>query len=106
MTAVAGLEIQPPSGLSPVLDIGGDVGAVVVYLSAPIGRGELDIQPTGAPEERFHTGIHRRALPAGVAYVALFPEVRAGSYDLIDEHGKAFATIAVEGGCVTELDLR
>ena len=104
MTAVA--EFQPASGISPVLDIGGDIGAVVVYLGAPMGRGELDIEPTGEPDRRFHTGIHRRELPSGVAHVALFPEVVAGTYDLIDDQGQVFASVAVEGGSVSEVDRR
>jgi len=104
---MAGIEIQPPSGLSPVLDIGGDVGAVVAYLAEPMGRGELDIQPTGRPERRFHTGIHRRVIGDGSrAHVAVFPEVHEGAYDLIDDHGQPFAPIVVRGGSVTELDRR
>lgn len=99
-------EQQPPQGISPILDIGGDVGAVVVYLAGPMGRGELDIQPEGRPERRFHTGIHLRQLGNTAAHVAVFPEVHAGRYDLIDEHGEPFASVGVDGGSVAELDLR
>jgi hypothetical protein len=99
-------EAQPAPGVSPVLEIGGEVGAVVVYLARPIGRGELDMEPSGRPADRFHTGIHRRDVGGSTAHVAVFPAVRAGDYDLVDEHGAPFASLNVRGGEVTELDRR
>jgi hypothetical protein len=95
-----------PSGPGVVLDIGGDVGAVVVYLGAQATGEELDIQPVGDPAGRFHTGIHPRPLGDDVVRVAVFPEVRAGAYELLDEHGAPFAVLAAAGGEVRTVDLR
>jgi hypothetical protein len=39
-------------------------------------------------------------------HVALFPEVVAGGYDLLDPDGEPLARIGVTGGQVSELDLR
>jgi hypothetical protein len=97
---------HPAPGVSSLLDIGGDVGALVVYLPAPPPSGELEACPAGQPAARFHTGVHLRDTGVGPAHVALFPEVVEGSYDLLDEAGSPLARIDVAGGRVSELDLR
>ena len=88
-----------------VLDIGGDVGAVVVLLGAHPGveeLDELDIQPIGDPARRFHTGVHVR----GGMPTAVYPEVGAGRYELLDGNGVPFAEVDAHGGEVVTLDLR
>ncbi|HMG40227.1 MAG TPA: hypothetical protein VK611_02825 [Acidimicrobiales bacterium] len=98
-----------PPGETPVLDIGGDVGALVVYLPELTASGELDVQPSGRPEGRFHTGVHHRlfgASGADKAWVAIFPEMTEGTYELLDDDGTRLAEVAVAGGEVQELDLR
>jgi len=91
-----------PPGEVPILDIGGDVGALIVYLPQLTATGELDVQPTGEPEGRFHTGVHERSS----AWVAIFPEMAEGPYELLDDHGAVLAEVVVTGGEVRELDLR
>jgi hypothetical protein len=93
-------------GTSPLLDIGGDVGALVVYLAGDTPSGELEACPAGRPEERFHTGVHAVASPAGSVPVAVFPAVRAGAYDLLGPDDGRLATVVVGGGQVSEVDLR
>jgi hypothetical protein len=93
-------------GVSPLLDIGGDVGALVVYLPAPPPSGELEACPAGRPTARFHTGVHLRDTGVGPAHVAVFPEVVDGHYDLLDEAGAPLARAEIAGGRVSELDLR
>src|SRR4029453_9914139 len=55
----------PAPGANPMLDIGGDVGAMVVYLDGPTASGELEACPAGGPAERFHTGVHLREIGGG-----------------------------------------
>jgi hypothetical protein len=93
-------------GEIPVLDIGGDVGALLVYLDHPTPSGELQARPLGEPDRRFHTGVHLRQLFGHRVYVALYPEVVAGVYELLDDDLVPFATVEVAGGAVSELDLR
>jgi hypothetical protein len=93
-------------GMSPVLDIGGDVGAMIVYLDHPTPSGEIVAQPPGRPREHFHTGVHPRDMAGRTVHVALFPEVVEGGYDLLDPDGEPMARIRVTGGQVCELDLR
>jgi hypothetical protein len=91
---------------SPLLDLGGDVGALVVHLPGPPPSGEIEARPAGAPGARFHTGVHRRATPAGETWAAVFPDVWAGDYDLLGPDGGPIARVVVTGGRVAELDLR
>jgi len=93
-------------GEIPVLDIGGDVGAVLVYLDHPTPSGELQARPLGEPDGRFHTGVHPRELFGRTAYVALYPEVERGTYEILDDALLPIAMVDVDGGAVTELDLR
>lgn len=93
------------TGVSPILDIGGDVGAIVVRLSKIPASGELHAcSPDGLT--RFHTGVHPLAADAGDGVVAVFPQVRAGDYVVLDEADSSTAEVRVVGGAVTEVDLR
>lgn len=90
----------------PVLDIGGEVGALVVYLADRTPTGELEACPAGEPAARFHTGVHHRAIERGWAWTAVFPEVTEGTYHLLDHDGAPLAHVTVTGGSVHRLDLR
>jgi hypothetical protein len=89
----------------PMLDIGGDVGAIVVRLAADTATGELYAHPEGAPDRRFHTGVHHRHLDDTTMYVAVFPEVTAGRYHLLHDDGSVWTTLDVVGGEVSEVQL-
>ena len=91
---------------SSVLDIGGEVGALVVYLAEAPPSGELEACPADDPSGRFHTGVHHRRLGGDWAHVALFPSVAAGTYHLLHDDGTPMMSVDVAGGEVRELDLR
>lgn len=92
-------------GAVPVLDIGGEVGAMVIYLAEDTPTGELEACPHDRPGARFHTGVHHRDIGGG-SWVAVFPEVTGGRYDVLDDDGAVLAIVDVKGGTVAELDLR
>ena len=93
------------AGEWPVLDVGGEVGALVVHLAAGPPGGELEAQPVGRPDRRFHTGVHVRIVAGRPVPVALFPAVTEGGYEILDEAGRPLATVEVAGGEVAQLDL-
>jgi hypothetical protein len=107
---------RPGAHSAPVLDIGGEVGALVVYLADRTPTGELEACPAGEPTARFHTGVHQRSIPTGRsgrgsgsrgwAWTAVFPEVTEGRYQLLDDEGVPMADVTVTGGSVHQLDLR
>ena len=96
-------EHQHDAGVFPVLDIGGDVGALVVHLDDVPTSGELEACPVGHPDRRFHTGVHVRHIRGRHVPVAVYPAVTTGDYDLLDDALSPIARVHVVGGQVTEL---
>ncbi|MGH9152943.1 MAG: phospholipase [Acidimicrobiales bacterium] len=93
-------------GAWPVLDVGGEVGALVVHLAAVPAGGELQAQPAGGPAGRFHTGVHLRQVGGDAVPVALYPALVEGGYDILGDDLLPLATVQVVGGEVAQLDLR
>ncbi len=123
----ANLAENPCAGQGSVLlDIGGDVGAVVLHLPAAWEGAEVAYRRQGEPDahqhdhDHVHEHVHEHShgahhphrphvavvgRPAGdrVAYSAVFPELVAGRYVLSLPDGSEI-DVDVEGGVVTELD--
>ena len=86
-----------------VLDIGGDVGALVLYTGAEDDEAEIDISPgTDPAAPRSHNQVHPRRAPAGVVYSAVYPALAAGEYTLWRDEHTPEATITISGGQITE----
>jgi hypothetical protein len=102
----AGFDNGHAPGANPLLDIGGDVGAVIVYLARQTRTGEIEARQPGRDEARFHTGVHPRETGGELVPVALFPQVTAGEYELLGDDGQPVARMIVTGGQVSEVDLR
>ena len=93
-------------GENVVLDIGGEVGALVVYTNADLSGQEIEISRTGDGEPRVHTEVHPRRLgPAGV-HAAVFASLAAGEYDLWPPGQAGPVSVRIEGGGVAEVDWR
>lgn len=105
---------------SVLLDIGGEVGALVVTMPAVLVGEEVEIRPSGDDHlGRDHDHDHRHRHDHGlhrphVAVVArpvrdrlipslVFPELVAGEYELYRRpHGRVELSVSVTGGTVTE----
>jgi hypothetical protein len=88
-----------------VLDIGGDIGALVVTMR-PEDRGlELHLRSDHRPPVAVHTGVWRRRTPSGEITTAVFGELEHGWYGVLDASGSVIRRVRVRGGEVTELDL-
>jgi hypothetical protein len=98
-------ESHPAPGPASLLDIGGDIGAVVVRLPEDSPTGELMACPRADPSAHFHTGVHLRSIGDEEAWIAVFPEVHAGQYSLLTDEGVEHTPFAVVGGEVTTLEL-
>lgn len=115
---------NPFAGQGPVLlDIGGDIGALVVAMPAETEGLEVEIRPAGPehPHDQPHThthdephthdhdaahhphvGVVGRPGTDGPAYSLVYPEVREGSYALVPIPGDTVVmTAQVAGGVVT-----
>jgi len=88
---------------SLVLDIGGDVGALVIHTGPELDEREIEISPgTDLDAKRSHNQVHARRSRDLTAYTAVFPSVRAGDYTVWHHDGTPHATITIRGGEVTE----
>ena len=89
-----------------VLDIGDDIGALIVLAEEQCLGREIDLSPIGAPRSHHtHTMIRRRR-GVGREYIAgVYPELVEGTYTVwgLDD-GEALGQVTIVGGAVAEFD--
>lgn len=86
-----------------LLDIGGDVGALVLYTGAEDDEAEIEISPgTDPTAPRSHNQVHPRRAPAGTVYSAVYPTLASGEYTIWRDSHTPEATVTIHGGHVTE----
>jgi hypothetical protein len=95
-----------PKGGPVVMDIGGDIGGLIVRLDDSLEGTELPIEFAEDPKRDIHTGVWRRSLGGETVVVAVYPELREGSYRIHAGERHAGAQLQITGGRVAELDLR
>jgi hypothetical protein len=87
-----------------VLDIGGEIGALIVHTHARMEGVEIEISAAGHDHERSHKDVLEREINGRPAYTAVFDKLAQGRYTLwIDDIARARG-VAVPGGAVAELD--
>ncbi len=116
---------------SVLLDIGGEVGALIVTMPATMEGREVEIRPVGhvgspahdhdhhdhkhdhdghenVPNRQVHlphVAVIGRPLSGGVAYTLVFPELTEGSYELYERpHGPVMLRATVTGAQVRYAD--
>ena len=115
-----------------LLNIGGDIGALVVTMPAAMEGIEVEIRPVGAADSAPdaghadghddadghdhaddhahehsspwpHVAVVARPAPAGIVHSLVYSELQEGSYELyVRPHGPVELTVDVTGGHVTE----
>ena len=89
-----------------VLDIGCDVGALVLYTS-PAHRGrEIEVSPVGDASRRTHTAVLERRTGGRTFFAAVYPELQAGEWVIWGEDEDLPSRVTVVGGSVAEVDWR
>ena len=98
------MEDNTHAGQGPVvLDIGGDIGALVVSMPSDMEGIEIEVSPAGARPAGHvpHVAVVGRPTASGVRYSAVFPALRQGDYDLNERHRLEVAlTVTIEGANV------
>jgi hypothetical protein len=89
-----------------VLEIGADLGALIVHTDAPLHGVEIEISRTGADDERSHKEVLQRPLRGEPAYSAVFDQIPDGRYTLWLDDNACATDVRIAGGEVAELDLR
>jgi hypothetical protein len=85
-----------------VLELGGDIGALVLEAPECLAGAEIDLEPCHGVGGRTHSAVRARHMPGAVRHAAVFSPLRAGEYRLLDREDRPVAHITVLGGRVTE----
>jgi len=86
-----------------VLDIGDDVGALLIYADEGCLGREIDLSPAGTPRSHHvHTMIRRRRGADREFIVGVYPELREGDYTVWSIDGGPLGDVTVAGGAVSE----
>ena len=93
-------------GGATVLDIGGDVGALVATMDDDTLGTELHLRSQSRPWLDIHTGVWRRGSGPDAVTAAVFGELVAGSYWVLDRAGDQTQRVEIRGGALATLDLR
>jgi hypothetical protein len=88
-----------------VLDIGEDLGALIVYAGAELRGMQIDASPLGADRPRIHTDVLERRVQGRPVFAALFLALPAGHYTLW-RGDVPTGEARVDGGAVAEVDWR
>jgi hypothetical protein len=96
----------PPSGQGTVvLDLGGDVGALVVHTADELEGVEIELSHRGERRAFVHTEVRERRLPEGSVYAGVFAAVVVGEYTLLGLDGRPDQDVTISSGRVTEVTL-
>ena len=90
---------------SLVLDIGGEIGALILYADESCLGREIDLTPVGLPRSHHtHTMIRRRRAVDREFVAGVYPELPAGIYAVWGIDGEVITELVIAGGRVTEFD--
>jgi len=87
---------------SVVLELGGDVGVLVLHAPAALHGAEIEISPAaeGPRGRRTHALVRERVTAAGIGYAAVYPGLAAGRYLVWGQDGAPAGSAVVQGGRV------
>jgi hypothetical protein len=91
---------------APVLDIGGDIGALVLYTTEDLEGLEIEVSLTTDPDHRTHTQIHKRTVNGRTFWAGVYAQLTEGDYQVWWDDASCERSFTITGGAVTELDWR
>jgi len=89
-----------------VLDIGEDIGALIIYTPPELKGWEIEVSPRSAGVPRTHTAVLERQVGDRSVFAALFLALPAGDYRIETTDPTLPNTVTVTGGAVAEIDWR
>jgi hypothetical protein len=111
-------QLGPSYDGTVLLDIGGDIGALIINTTADLHLAEIEVSRVDdddvhahgghrhAHPHRTHVAVRERRGPSGVRYAAIYPGLRAGEYTVWGSDGRPADTVRIVGGEVAQLDWR
>jgi len=88
---------------SVVLDIGDDVGALILYTRPQLHTREIEVSPLGSGKDarRVHSAVLERSIGGRSVFAAVYPELQAGEYQVWCDGSPR---VTITAGTVAELD--
>jgi hypothetical protein len=87
-----------------VLDIGGDVGALILYTPPELHGREIEVSPLGDDARRVHTAVLLRLLNGRRIFAAVYPQLAAGDYRIWSDDPARPSSVTILPGRVVEID--
>ncbi|HTX29475.1 MAG TPA: hypothetical protein VME19_20915 [Streptosporangiaceae bacterium] len=85
-----------------VLELGADIGALILYTPADLDGAEIEISRDGDPAgRRTHSQVRQRPVANVTTYAAVYSTLRAGEYTIWRDEDRPAATVTVAGGQIT-----
>jgi hypothetical protein len=95
-------EIRGPSGPGTVvLELGADVGALVLNTPAKLDGREIEISRDDQEGRRTHSQVRPRHMTTGTRYAAVYPDLAAGPYTIWADEQNPAGQVVITGGRVT-----
>jgi hypothetical protein len=87
-----------------IVDIGGNMGALIIVTPPTLAGREIEISPAGKGGPRSHVAVRERRGPDRSRFAAVFPALAEGDYTVWDPDGSAAASVTITGGTVAQLE--
>jgi hypothetical protein len=88
-----------------VLDIGDEIGALIVHTTEALVGREIEVSPKGSAGKRTHTDVLERRINGQTVFAAVFPSLTEGDYSLWREIVTG-DDVTIVGGAVAEMNWR
>jgi hypothetical protein len=90
-----------------VLDIGGEIGALIIHADPELHDLQIEISRSGEESgKREHQHILERPIGGHTIYAAVFGDLREGRYTLFTNNAVRESDVLIHGAAVTTLDWR
>ncbi len=90
--------VSGPTGPGTViLELGADIGALILEVPPSLAGREVEISPAGGGS-RTHSLVRERRTAAGLSYAAVYPDLPAGEYTVWRDDGLPAGQVTISGG--------
>ena len=89
-----------------VLDIGGSIGAPIIYAGEEACGREIEISLQQQRAPRTHNQVHERRVHGTAVFAAVYPDLPEGDYDIWRSHDERAGSVRVTGGQIATVDWR
>ena len=87
---------------SVLVDIGGDIGALVILTPPDLHGTEIELSPVDRDEATTHVAVRERHGTGATLHAAVFPSLVAGTYTVWDPTSRPIAQVTITGGQVAQ----